>query len=150
MNVKVDYIKPASDGFPEKTCATITVGGINVAEALISKGLATALRHRMDDDQRSSCYDDLLAAETRAIKNGKGLHSKKEPPIHRVADLSGVRDSSSSSLVSFSWHSRQDLALHSFRSRSAIFRISRVTRFVLVAFSLGSRTSLVSFSWRPR
>ena len=40
---------------------------------------------------RSSCYDDLLAAETRAMKNGKGLHSKKEVPIHRVADISGVR-----------------------------------------------------------
>ena len=90
MNIKVDYIKPPSDGFPERTCATVTISGINVAEALISKGFATALRHRQDDDQRSSCYDDLLAAETRAIKNGKGLHSKKESPIHRVADLSGV------------------------------------------------------------
>lgn len=28
---------------------------------------------------------------SRAIKNGKGLHSKKEVPIHRVADISGVR-----------------------------------------------------------
>lgn len=69
----------------------MTIGGINIAEALISKGLATALRHRQDDDQRASQYDDLLAAESRASKNGKGLHSKKEPPMHRVADISGVR-----------------------------------------------------------
>ena len=89
--MKVDYIKPPSDGFPERTCATVTFSGINIAEALISKGFATALRHRQDDDMRSSCYDDLLAAETRAMKNGKGLHSKKEVPIHRVADISGVR-----------------------------------------------------------
>lgn len=27
--------------------------------------------------------------DCRAIKNGKGLHSKKEVPIHRVADISG-------------------------------------------------------------
>jgi len=87
VDVKIDYIKPANDGFPERTCATVTIGGINIAEALISKGLATALRHRQDDDQRSSHYDDLLAAESRASKNGKGLHSKKEPPIHRVADI---------------------------------------------------------------
>eukprot|EP00794_Sanderia_malayensis_P012792 gene12792-14103_t len=91
VDVKIDYIKPANDGFPERTCATVTIGGINVAEALISKGLATALRHRQDDDQRSSQYDDLLAAENRASKNGKGLHSRKEPPIHRVADISGDR-----------------------------------------------------------
>ena len=99
VNVKVDYIKPPNDGFPSKTCGTIKVGGINLAEALISKGLSTALRHRQDDDQRSSCYDDLLAAETRAIKNGKGLHSKKEAPIHRVADLSGVSASQSTVYV---------------------------------------------------
>lgn len=64
----------------------------NIAEALISKGLATVIRHRGDDDQRSSVYDELLSAEARAIKNSKGLHSKKEYPLHRVADISGVSD----------------------------------------------------------
>lgn len=62
----------------------------NIAEALISKGLGSCLRHRQDDDQRASCYDNLLAAEARAIKNAKGIQSKKEPPIHRVADFSQV------------------------------------------------------------
>lgn len=88
VQVTVDYIKPAQDGYPQKTCCTVTREGINIAEALISKGLATCLRHRQDDDQRSSCYDDLLAAEARAVKNTKGVHSKKEAPIHRVADVS--------------------------------------------------------------
>uniref|UniRef100_A0A8D0HRC1 Staphylococcal nuclease and tudor domain containing 1 n=1 Tax=Sphenodon punctatus TaxID=8508 RepID=A0A8D0HRC1_SPHPU len=97
VNVTVDYIRPASSAtetvpaFSERTCATVTIGGINIAEALISKGLATVIRYRQDDDQRSSHYDELLAAEARAIKNGKGLHSKREVPIHRVADISGVR-----------------------------------------------------------
>ncbi|KAM5173085.1 staphylococcal nuclease domain-containing protein 1 [Mantella aurantiaca] len=95
VNVNVDYIRSASaatdtvPAFSERTCATITIGGINIAEALISKGLATVIRYRQDDDQRSSHYDELLAAEARAIKNAKGLHSKKEIPIHRVADISG-------------------------------------------------------------
>jgi len=89
VHILVDYVKPANDGFPERTCATVTIADINIAEALISKGLATVLRHRQDDDQRSSFYDDLLAAETRAGKNGKGLHSKKDVPTHRIADLSG-------------------------------------------------------------
>uniref|UniRef100_A0A668A758 Staphylococcal nuclease and tudor domain containing 1 n=1 Tax=Myripristis murdjan TaxID=586833 RepID=A0A668A758_9TELE len=95
VNVTVDYIRAATGAgestpaFPERTCATVTIGGINIAEALVSKGLATVIRYRQDDDQRSSHYDELLAAEARAIKNGKGLHSKKEVPIHRVADISG-------------------------------------------------------------
>lgn len=62
----------------------------NIAEALVSKGFGYCLRHRQDDDQRSSRYDDLLAAEARAIKNLKGVHSKKEYALHRVADISQV------------------------------------------------------------
>ena len=71
---------------------THTFAHSNIAEALISKGYATCLRHRQDDDQRSSCYDDLMAAEARALKNTKGVHSKKDAPIHRVADVSQVRE----------------------------------------------------------
>uniref|UniRef100_H2ZBR1 Staphylococcal nuclease domain-containing protein n=2 Tax=Ciona savignyi TaxID=51511 RepID=H2ZBR1_CIOSA len=95
VNVKIDYIKPSSiatetlTAFPERTCATVTCAGINIAEALVSKGLVKVVRHRQDDDARSSRYDDLLAAEQRAVKTCKGVNSKKEPPIHRVADVSG-------------------------------------------------------------
>ena len=55
----------------------------------MSKGFATVIRYRQDDDQRSSHYDELLAAESRAIKKGSGVHSTKDAPIHRVADVSG-------------------------------------------------------------
>lgn len=48
------------------------------------------MRYRQDDDQRSGHYDELLAAETRAIKKAVGIHSKKQPPVIRVADISGV------------------------------------------------------------
>uniref|UniRef100_A0A2I9LPS2 Staphylococcal nuclease domain-containing protein 1 n=1 Tax=Centruroides hentzi TaxID=88313 RepID=A0A2I9LPS2_9SCOR len=89
VNVTVDYIQPASNAFPEKVCCTVTIGGANVAEALVSKGLATVVRYRQDDDQRSAHYDELLAAEGKAQKSGKGLHSKKEQPVHRVVDLCG-------------------------------------------------------------
>ncbi|CAH1799685.1 unnamed protein product [Owenia fusiformis] len=89
VNIQIDYIQPPAQGYPEKTCCTVTINDINVAEALISKGLATVIRYRQDDDQRSAHYDELLAAEERAKKKAVGLHSKKEPPIHRVADVSG-------------------------------------------------------------
>ena len=70
--MSVDYIKPASTGaagevgnYPERTCATVTSGGVNIAEALVSKGLVKVVRHRQDDDARSAHYDSLLAAEQR-------------------------------------------------------------------------------------
>merc|ERR1711962_77649 len=89
VHVKVDYIQPAQNNYPEKTACTVKIGDINVAEAMVSKGFATVVRYRQDDDQRASCYDDLLSAEAKAIKSVKGLHNKKEIPIHRVADISG-------------------------------------------------------------
>jgi len=95
VQVSVDYIKPASPGndqvgaYPERTCATITSGGINIAEAMVSKGLVKVVRHRQDDDSRSARYDDLLSAEQRASKTGKGLYCKKEPPVRHVTDVNG-------------------------------------------------------------
>jgi len=89
VDVTVDYIQPANPPYPEKTCCTVMIGGANVAEALVSKGLASVIRYKQDDDQRSSRYDDLMAADAKASKSNKGLHEKKDPPTHRVADLSG-------------------------------------------------------------
>lgn len=37
--------------------------GRNVAEVVIEKGYASVVRHRRDDEDRSSDYDKLMAAE---------------------------------------------------------------------------------------
>jgi len=86
--VTVDYIQPASPSFPEKICCTVKADGVNVGEALVSKGLATIVRYRQDDDQRASDYDALLAAEAKAQKSSKGLHGK-DIPSHHVIDITG-------------------------------------------------------------
>lgn len=85
----VDYVQPKSDDYPEKVCCTVMFGETNVAEAIVSQGLAKVIRYKQDDDQRSSKYDDLLAAESRAQKKGAGIHSAKEPSTMKVADISG-------------------------------------------------------------
>jgi len=97
VQITVDYIQPANTSasggeFPEKTCCTVTIGGVNVAEALVSKGLATVVRYAADNDQRSSKYDDLLAAEDKAMKSKKGMHqgkNQKDQTTRRIADVSG-------------------------------------------------------------
>jgi len=95
VSVTIDYIQKAREaiggemGFPEKTCCTILVSGVNVAEALVSKGLATVVRYAAGNDERSSRYDDLLQAEQKATKSGAGLHDKKNIPTHRVTDMTG-------------------------------------------------------------
>lgn len=54
----------------------------------MSKGLATVIRYRQNDDQRSSHYEDLQNAEKKAEKSQHGLWAKKEVPAHRVRDIS--------------------------------------------------------------
>ncbi|CAH1119897.1 unnamed protein product [Phaedon cochleariae] len=91
VHIVIDYVQEAREGFPEKTCATVTIAGKNVAEGLVAKGLATVVRYRADDDQRSSRYDELQAAETKAIKAQLGVHSKKNAPALRVTEIDSGR-----------------------------------------------------------
>jgi len=97
VQVTVDYVQPervepGQGVFPEKYCCTVVIGGVNVAEALISKGLATVVRYAAGNDERSNKYDELLQAEEKAKKTGKGLHDKKNTPVHRVSDMTGKLD----------------------------------------------------------
>lgn len=71
--------------------------GLNVAELLVARGLATVIRHR-DFEERSNCYDSLLSAESRAIAGKKGMHSPKDSPAVHVTDLTTV-----SALLLKSW-----------------------------------------------
>lgn len=95
VQVKIDYMRPQQeqDGkvFPERACATVTFQGANLAELLISRGLAVRIRHKQDDDNRSSQYDELVAAEQKAIKAQKGTFCKSVPPMVRVSELDGVK-----------------------------------------------------------
>jgi staphylococcal nuclease domain-containing protein 1 len=60
---------------------------INVAELLLIRGLASTVRHRVDDE-RSAYFESLFNAEESGKKGRKGIHSGKEAPITRVNDLS--------------------------------------------------------------
>ena len=60
VHVCIDYVKPAEGEYEARTCVTIINGDQNIGEALISRGLAQVIRHRKDDENRSSKYDVLL------------------------------------------------------------------------------------------
>lgn len=77
---KDDEAAPAAAGSPP---------GVNVAELVVARGFATVVRHR-DFEERSSYYDALLAAESRAIVGKKGMHSAKDPPVMHITDLTAV------------------------------------------------------------
>ncbi|UJR21995.1 hypothetical protein I4U23_025063 [Adineta vaga] len=88
-----DYIQPASNGYSERTCCTVYIDNVNIAETLISKGLAKAIRHQQDDKRRSSHYDALLIAEHRAEQKALGLFSSGSS-LRSVIDLVGDENKS--------------------------------------------------------
>lgn len=57
---------------------------------MVAQGLAKVIRYKQDDEQRSSKYDDLLSAESRAQKKAAGLHSSKPPTTMKINDTSNV------------------------------------------------------------
>ncbi|ETI23329.1 hypothetical protein G647_05129 [Cladophialophora carrionii CBS 160.54] len=88
VKVSIDGKKPASEGFEEREVATVSVGGKNVALALVEAGYASVIRHRRDDDDRSPDYDALLLAEESAQKDTKGMWSEKPPAAKQYQDYS--------------------------------------------------------------
>ncbi|EJU04311.1 hypothetical protein DACRYDRAFT_20881 [Dacryopinax primogenitus] len=103
VRVHVDYIRPPEGEYEERECATLRVGGgnANVAEQLIEKGLATAMRHRRDDENRSPDYDKFMAAEQAAVAAARGLHSAKEVPPTRIGNASETHAKAVQFLSSF-------------------------------------------------
>ncbi|CCL99863.1 uncharacterized protein FIBRA_01888 [Fibroporia radiculosa] len=91
VKVHVDFIRPRDGEYEERECATIRHGSqnSNIAEQLIEKGLASVVRHKRDDEDRSPDFDKLMAAEQTAVAESRGIHSGKEfPPPKQPLNLS--------------------------------------------------------------
>ncbi|KAF8893956.1 hypothetical protein BD779DRAFT_1504456 [Infundibulicybe gibba] len=82
VKVTVDFVRPREGEFDERECSTVRYGGqnANIAEQLVEKGLASVVRHKRDDEDRSSDYDKLMAAEQVAVTETRGIHSGKDIP----------------------------------------------------------------------
>lgn len=88
VKVVVDGKRPATEGYDEREMVTISSNGKNVALGLVENGYASVIRHRMDDADRSPLYDELLAAEEAAQKDGKGMWNPKPPAARVYVDYS--------------------------------------------------------------
>ena len=88
VRVTTDGKRPPSDGFPEREMVTLKQNNNNAALMLIENGYGSVIRHRMDDADRSPIYDELLAAEEAAQKEGKGMWGEKTPAAKAYVDYS--------------------------------------------------------------
>jgi staphylococcal nuclease domain-containing protein 1 len=139
--IAIDYVQPRSEQFPEKTCATVIINGQNIAQQLVERGLAKVIRHRQDDDNRSSAYDALMVAEANAEKEKKGLFSeKKEGATVRVQELQGDAARSKQFLSYFLKSPRNDGVVE-FVSSGSRLRIYVPKESVIITFLLGGITA---------
>jgi staphylococcal nuclease domain-containing protein 1 len=90
------FLPPQSKGQgADVTSVQSTTGGqpagYNVAEMLLSRGLAKVVQHR-DFEERSNYYDALLAAESKPKASRKGVHadSSANTPAYHIQDLTNV------------------------------------------------------------
>jgi staphylococcal nuclease domain-containing protein 1 len=92
VTVGIDYIRSLPNAGPgqetERVCGSVLEGQNNVAVALVANGLATVMKHRADDQDRSLYYDDLIQAEAAAARDKKGLHGETTPPRRHINDVS--------------------------------------------------------------
>ena len=87
VRVRIEYTQPADGEYSAKTMVSIFKNDKNIGAALILNGLASLVRHRKDDNNRSSAYAELLEAEHLAIEGKKGIHGP-EIPVHKIMDIS--------------------------------------------------------------
>ena len=92
VTVGIDYIRPLPNAGPgqdtERVCGSVLEGQNNVAVALVANGLATVMKHRAEDQDRSLYYDDLIQAEAAAARDKKGVHGETAPPRRHINDVS--------------------------------------------------------------
>ncbi|WWC90066.1 uncharacterized protein L201_004999 [Kwoniella dendrophila CBS 6074] len=137
VHVHIDYVKPREGEYEERECATITYGNANnnIAQQLIEKGLATVLRHKRDDEDRSMELDKLILAEQTAVTDIKGLHSDKEVSVSRVVDASETASRALSYLTQWKRQGKHS-AVVDFVSAGSRFKLSMPKENTKVTFVL--------------
>uniref|UniRef100_A0A7E4ZWC5 Staphylococcal nuclease domain-containing protein n=1 Tax=Panagrellus redivivus TaxID=6233 RepID=A0A7E4ZWC5_PANRE len=137
VDISVDYVQAKTDLYPEKTAATVTLNGKNIAVELLEKGLVRVVRHRNDDDNRASDFDALLAAEANAEKEKKGQYAeKKGSNTIRIVELQNDLARSKQFLPAFERAKRSD-AIVEFVSSGSRLRLYVPKENVLLTFLLG-------------
>jgi staphylococcal nuclease domain-containing protein 1 len=116
--------------------------GVNVAEIIVARGFATVVRHR-DFEERSNYYEALLAAEAKALKAKKKIHSQKESPVAHINDLSlQGTTKKAKDFLPFLQRSRRLPAIVDYVLSGARFKLMIPKETCAIAFSLSGVRSL--------
>ncbi|KAI9732942.1 MAG: hypothetical protein M1818_007375 [Claussenomyces sp. TS43310] len=93
VHLSIDGSRPATtteggQSYDAKDVATVTFQDKNIGLQLVQEGWASVVRHKRDDPDRASNYDELLAAQEVAKEAKKGMWSGKPKAIRPYVDAS--------------------------------------------------------------
>lgn len=109
--------------------------GVNVAELLLSRGFANVSKHR-DYEERSHYFDALLAAESRAEKAKKGVHSQKQSLVMHITDLTTGSAKKAKDFLPFLQRNRRHSAIVEYVFSGHRFKLTIPKETCSIAFSL--------------
>jgi staphylococcal nuclease domain-containing protein 1 len=101
---------------------------------LLSRGFAQTSKHR-DYEERSHYYDALLAAESRAEKAKKGLHSGKDTPVMHITDLTMVSAKKAKDFLPFLQRNKRHSAIVEYVFSGHRFKLTIPKETCSIAFS---------------
>ncbi|GAB4848598.1 Translin-1 [Ancistrocladus abbreviatus] len=108
--------------------------GQNVAELVVARGLGTVIRHR-DFEERSNYYDGLMEAESRAVKQKRGIHSAKDSPVMHITDLTTASAKKAKDFFPFLQRSRRHPAVVEYVLSGHRFKLLIPKETCSIAFS---------------
>uniref|UniRef100_A0AC35TVF8 Staphylococcal nuclease domain-containing protein n=1 Tax=Rhabditophanes sp. KR3021 TaxID=114890 RepID=A0AC35TVF8_9BILA len=140
VTVIVDYIQPQSEQYPEKIGATILFNNENIGESLVKKGLAKVVRHKRDDENKSSQYDLLMMAEKEAELAKINIWCEKRVEKSRVSEIQNDLSRAKHFLATFTRASKLTGVVEFVSSGSRV-RIFIPKENVVIALSLSGIVS---------
>lgn len=133
ITATIESIREGNENYDERPMVTLrTPSGVNLGKELVTKGLATVIRHRKGEE-RPDYWDELIECESQALKSKLGMNGK---PI----ELGKIVDASENA-------ARAKPYLFSFQNRNTIpavvDHVSSGNRFKVLLPKEGVKLTLV-------
>lgn len=129
----VESIREGNENYDERPMVTLrTAGGVNLGKELVTKGLASVIRHRKGEE-RPDYWDELVECEAQAQKSKLGMNGK---PVEQGKIVDASENAARAKPYLFSFQSRNSIP-------AIVEHVSSGNRFRMLLPKEGVKLTLV-------